>query len=601
MLLNAACPQGFANSDTDRCEEITASVALLLDDEAPEIVRQLYEAELDRSIERGRLQEVLDQINAACPAIVLTGLDESDDQDREGDDPTALSRGAIAGIAVGSLGFLGIVAAALLISKKRSTKSRNQNALEPVAPIPSGLEWGDDLEDPLRSTSRRKDDQSAAGSSNAVASSNSQIKDGAKVGQQVDLTEKKQPSQDDISIESEGLDSAIGTWSIDSSLLSDEDSESKNRTGTRLVDLGAAPAEPASYHGQAPMYTSREALDAAIISGDWNAVASSAAFLASAVSSGHSVDSRDSSRVSSIQTGDLSWKNKLDSEKAAELDELIQSENWEGVIEAAAKYEQEASPKSQDGTSVFHDQSLSTSVGSETNVSSNNDSQDILAIRNEVEELVLAVVPEERNNVDEMMIQFRGREEELVETLRLMKERDVSGKAKKASRAQARLEAKRKDPYRSDSIQLTSDDDSDPIFVETDDDESNLQAFDISSALNVPPGSQDNPGPNRHLMRTIERESQRNRLFEAIDSGNWEVVGELAATANESDLQIGGISNGEESSIETASVASSTRTLTDATADDNMDILEMIDRGDWNSVALAAKRKQRDDDDSQKK
>ena len=39
--------------------------------------------------------------------------------------------------------------------------------------------------------------------------------------------------------------------------------------------------------------------------------------------------------------------------------------------------------------------------------------------------MVKRVVPDETDNVDEMMRQFRGREEELVETLRTMQERSA--------------------------------------------------------------------------------------------------------------------------------------------------------------------------------
>jgi len=40
------------------------------------------------------------------------------------------------------------------------------------------------------------------------------------------------------------------------------------------------------------------------------------------------------------------------------------------------------------------------------------------------------VVPEEIDNVDEMMVQFQGREEELVEQLQTMQERAVAQKAR---------------------------------------------------------------------------------------------------------------------------------------------------------------------------
>ena len=47
---------------------------------------------------------------------------------------------------------------------------------------------------------------------------------------------------------------------------------------------------------------------------------------------------------------------------------------------------------------------------------------------NVLERFETAEVPEEKDNVDEMMMQFRGREEELVETLRSMQERQVAQK-----------------------------------------------------------------------------------------------------------------------------------------------------------------------------
>ena len=57
-------------------------------------------------------------------------------------------------------------------------------------------------------------------------------------------------------------------------------------------------------------------------------------------------------------------------------------------------------------------------------------------IRDDLEALVVAVVPEdpeEADNVDKMMTQFRGREDELVETLRSMQERQVAQNARKES------------------------------------------------------------------------------------------------------------------------------------------------------------------------
>jgi len=62
--------------------------------------------------------------------------------------------------------------------------------------------------------------------------------------------------------------------------------------------------------------------------------------------------------------------------------------------------------------------------------------------RAEVAALVRRVVPSEIHNVDEMMFQFRGREDELLETLRSMQERSVAQRARMESQRDARLKAK---------------------------------------------------------------------------------------------------------------------------------------------------------------
>ena len=48
------------------------------------------------------------------------------------------------------------------------------------------------------------------------------------------------------------------------------------------------------------------------------------------------------------------------------------------------------------------------------------------AYRAEVEALIRRVVPDEIENVDDIMVQFSGREEELIETLRAMQEKSIA-------------------------------------------------------------------------------------------------------------------------------------------------------------------------------
>ncbi len=51
------------------------------------------------------------------------------------------------------------------------------------------------------------------------------------------------------------------------------------------------------------------------------------------------------------------------------------------------------------------------------------------AYRAEVEALIRRVVPDEIENVDDIMVQFSGREEELIETLRAMQEKSIAQRA----------------------------------------------------------------------------------------------------------------------------------------------------------------------------
>jgi len=64
-------------------------------------------------------------------------------------------------------------------------------------------------------------------------------------------------------------------------------------------------------------------------------------------------------------------------------------------------------------------------------------------LRKEVEALVRHVVPEEMENVDEMMMQFAGREEELIETLRNMQERAIAQRARITRHKAAQEEVRR--------------------------------------------------------------------------------------------------------------------------------------------------------------
>ncbi len=170
-------------------------------------------------------------------------------------------------------------------------------------------------------------------------------------------------------------------------------------------------------------------------------------------------------------------------ERATELESLVESGDWEGVIASAQKFEADteaANTPSTQGSRKLGDSSSDsisestsgssgssyTSSGSESDSSSGSqlsgsydtsrepvssletsgdteytgtstsetpeDARRRAEYRAEVEALVRMVVPEEIDNVDIMMVQFRGREAELVSTLRNMQERSVAQRARQA-------------------------------------------------------------------------------------------------------------------------------------------------------------------------
>lgn len=232
-------------------------------------------------------------------------------------------------------------------------------------------------------------------------------------------------------------------------------------------------------------------LEAAIKAGDWAAVGATATILAGG-SIGDSSNSNDDSTASG-----------LGSANAKELDRLVDTADWEGVVLAASKFERPdiGSPGSfddnvrsrssadalfpspavgspglsslgNDSIDPSHAESLE-SGGSSSDDSSYDDSESesdeeatsvglnssvmspaassttgisevrLAEIRAEVEALVRRVVPDEINNIDEMMNQFKGREEELVETLRTMQERTIAKRERAARNKSAKLVAKR--------------------------------------------------------------------------------------------------------------------------------------------------------------
>ena len=146
------------------------------------------------------------------------------------------------------------------------------------------------------------------------------------------------------------------------------------------------------------------------------------------------------------------------SQKTDELDRLVEAGDWQAVVVTAASYDAE-----EDANRSY--QSKTSTQGSDTNDSfaslvdnssegrsmdrsattSGSQKERLQDIRAQVMELVQDVVPDEEQNVDEMMIQFKDREQELLETLRSMKEKLVARNARVESQKMARTNARNRD------------------------------------------------------------------------------------------------------------------------------------------------------------
>lgn len=296
-------------------------------------------------------------------------------------------------------------------------------------------------------------------------------------------------------------------------------------------------------------------LDNAIEAGNWGQVGALAAVLASqgAGSPAPKKSPRSAGAISASRSD--SSRGSLEQARAVEIDRLVEAGDWQGVVLAAARFEADqtfdgesfsasASQSSRwtgSATSATTPRSMATTDQSASNLSSQRDQAEIRA---EVEALVRRVVPEEADNIDEMMTQFKGREEELVETLRRMQERAIASRARLAVQKSAKLEARAKASPRGTAVG--------------------------SSSQSVASAS-----------------STKSELEQAIESGNWQAVG--AAAQKMSDSSVGALSMEEKARLRDAVSKSPAFSGRGAGKDeDNLDLL--IERGDWQGVIAAAKR-----------
>ena len=256
----------------------------------------------------------------------------------------------------------------------------------------------------------------------------------------------------------------------------------------------------------------------------WFFFPTATAALLAAASDSQSFSSQ-SAKLNTSENISASEGSSLDAARAAELDQLVESGDWEGVVLAAAKYE--AGGDSVDESSHSASQSTTTQ----------GTLVDVQEYRQQVEDLVRRVVPDELPNVDEMMQQFRGREEELIETLRTMEERAVAQKARDATQKQAKTQAKQKTPQQraadaSTLLSTLSSPDTDVSFQEA---TSPSLARSLGSGLIVSSTKSLGTGQIVDTAKSksmgtgeiVEKKQRKHTsLEEAIEAGDWQAVGD---------------------------------------------------------------------------
>jgi len=177
----------------------------------------------------------------------------------------------------------------------------------------------------------------------------------------------------------------------------------------------------------------REDLDAAIQAGDWKAVGATAALIANSSSSPTKQSSPSKSEVDTSRGHSVSTH---EARQVNELEELIEKGDWTGLMDAANRFENASDAGSLEDDSVRQSNSslMETLIGShETDeensasetASSSPGSKSSAELRAQIEDLVMTVVPSELENLDEMLLQFKGREDELISTLRTMKRKST--------------------------------------------------------------------------------------------------------------------------------------------------------------------------------
>jgi hypothetical protein len=263
---------------------------------------------------------------------------------------------------------------------------------------------------------------------------------------------------------------------------------------------------------------------------------------------------------------------------------------------AASKYEGDEGKDSIPSESISGSESRSnTDTGGQTVDSSLASSkalkrQEYRAI---VEDLVQRVVPEEIQNVDEMMMQFRGREDELIETLRTMQERAVAQKARHSSQRAAKQQAKMASvAAKKQEAQATA------AAAVTSRSIGTGQVSAHGSAKSLGTGQVETATKSKSLGTGIIQETRQagniekkqSALDSAIERGDWDAVEDAAAILTDNSVASSMDSDEINRLADGVSTDGSSAAGSRGQSDVADELEDLIEAGDWTGVVQAASR-----------
>lgn len=552
------------------------------DDMDQAAVAAQFRTQIQDAIASGELQDKLDTLYPETEVYIiddelLAGLVGARGI---GDDEGGLEAGGIAGVVVASVALVGFF---LLYAAAAKRRGEGKEDLEPLDPAPRDLSF---LEDELNETHSKG---ITVGQLGATTPDYHVKKKHRKSPSSPHRSPHRHHGDHDSDAGDSGWSSSAGVSSLNTGDRSGDELDFENNQMAGSLGSPSRGSAPDAGEGNVPNTpgsVTRSDLDSAIEAGDWAAVGATAALLA-AGSDTASFSSR-SLTGAGTSTRDGSTVSSYEAARAAELDHLVDAGDWEGVVFAAAQFEASSTVASDSGSRMSKSGDGGSSMAS-SSVSKSKKQQDY---REQVEDLVQRIVPEEAENVDEMMLQFRGREEELVETLRTMQERQVAQKARQGAQKAAKVEAKQTAIDKKSLLGLSG---AAPASTRS------LGTGQVTPKKAVPDGRSLGSGSVEASAKSLgtgsifkknppsAREKKQTNLERAIEAGDWEAVGEAAAMLNDASSassadtdEINRLADGLSSQGSNVSADSEKR----ATRAEELD--QLIDQGDWMGVVQAA-------------